>query len=262
MSHRGEDELLKRVGARVRHARGERRLTMRELAERAGLSLRLIAQLEAGEANIAIGRLAAVAAALGVRLEGLVAEAADAAAGERPVALIGLRGAGKSAIGPRVAEALGVPFVELDDRIEEAAGMRVAEIFSLHGEAYYRRLERECLEALLDGGRPSVIALSGGIVGNEEAFALARRRCATVWLKARPEDHMRRVLGQGDRRPVADRPDAMAELRAILASREPLYQLADVTVDTSKHDLEGAVELVLERLHPSPNRHHRPGTPE
>ena len=224
-------------------------MTMRELAERAGLSLRFVSQLEAGEANIAIGRLAAVAAALGVSLADLVAEDGASERAQRDVALLGLRGAGKSTIGPKVAEALGVPFVELDERIEEAAGLRVAEIFSLHGESYYRRLERECLERLLSDGSPSVIALSGGIVNNEEAFALARRRCTTVWLKAKPDDHMRRVLEQGDRRPVANRTDAMAELRAILASREPLYDLADLAVDTSRLDPAAAVESIVSAIH-------------
>lgn len=237
---------MKRVGTRVRRARAERRLTMRELAERAGLSLRFMSQLEAGEANIAIGRLAAVAGALGVSMADLVAE--EPRDGHRDVALLGLRGAGKSTIGPKVAAALGVPFVELDERIEEAAGMRLAEIFSLHGEGYYRRLEHECLERLLADGAPGVIALSGGIVQNEEAFALVRRRCTTVWLRARPEDHMRRVLEQGDRRPVANRPDAMAELRAILAAREPLYHLADVTLDTSRRDADASARALLDAL--------------
>jgi XRE family aerobic/anaerobic benzoate catabolism transcriptional regulator len=248
VDHRGELEVIRRVGARVRQARSDRRLTMREVAERSGLSLRFLSQLEAGEANIAIGRLAAVATALGVPLADLVAENGTNGEAKRDVALLGLRGAGKSTIGPRLAERLGAGFVELDERIEEAAGMGVAEIFSLHGEAYYRRIERECLERLLDGASAQVVALSGGIVQNEEAFALARRRCATVWLKARPEDHMKRVLAQGDRRPVANRPDAMAELRAILASREPLYQLADVTVDTSRATVDAAVDALAESL--------------
>jgi XRE family aerobic/anaerobic benzoate catabolism transcriptional regulator len=245
--HRGEMKVIRRVGARVRQARSDRRLTMREVAERSGLSLRFLSQLEAGEANIAIGRLAAVATALGVSLADLVVEGPEAARG-RDVALLGLRGAGKSTLGPRIAEALGARFVELDDRIEEAAGMPVAEIFSLHGEAYYRRLELACLERVFDDGRRLVIALSGGIVQNDEAFALARRRCATVWLKARPEDHMSRVLEQGDRRPVANRPDAMADLRAILAAREPLYQLADVAVDTSRSDVDEATAAVVAAL--------------
>jgi XRE family aerobic/anaerobic benzoate catabolism transcriptional regulator len=220
-------------------------MTLRELAEASGLSQRFVSQLEAGEANIAIGRLASVAKALDVSLADLVSEEE-----ERPkrVAMLGLRGAGKSTIGPRLAQALRVPFVELDEKIEEAAGLGLAEIFALHGEAYYRRLEERCLAALLadDGG--SVIALPGGIVSSEEAFGLAKRHCTTVWLKAKPEDHMRRVLAQGDRRPMANRPNAMAELRAILAAREPLYAQADITVDTSRHDRDQAVRAILAAL--------------
>jgi XRE family aerobic/anaerobic benzoate catabolism transcriptional regulator len=126
--------------------------------------------------------------------------------------------------------------------------MPVGEIFSLHGEAYYRRLEGACLEKVLGDGRRYVVALSGGVVQNEEAYALARRRCATVWLKAKPEDHMSRVLAQGDRRPVANRTDAMAELRAILAAREPLYHLADVTVDTSRTGADAAASAIARSL--------------
>lgn len=244
---RGEIDVIRRVGARVRHTRAERRLTMREVAERSGVSLRFLSQLEAGKANIAISRLAAVATALGVPLAELVSEKPLWREKGESIALLGLRGAGKSTIGPRLGSELGLEFVELDDRIEEAAGLEIAEIFSLHGEGYYRRLELECLESLLGQGRPRVIALSGGIVHNEEAFALARRRCTTVWLKAHPTDHMQRVIDQGDRRPVANRPDAMAELRAILAAREPLYSLADITLDTSRQSLDESIEsLVLD----------------
>ncbi|MBX3468323.1 MAG: helix-turn-helix domain-containing protein [Planctomycetes bacterium] len=261
-------DLLARLGGRVRQLRKERGLTARALAERAGLSLRFVAQLEAGQANIAVLRLEAVARALGVSAAGLVAVAPDvdasgargrldallagrspdelercvaaveAALGQarrRGVALLGLRGAGKSTLGPRLAAALGIAFVELDDRIEEAAGLSLTELFALHGEGYYRRLEVQVLSSLLAAGRPFVVALGGGIVQNDEAFRLARAHCTTVWLRARPEDHMQRVLAQGDRRPIAGRDDAMAELEAILAAREPLYRQAELTVDTSHH---------------------------
>jgi len=222
-------------------------MTMRLLADASGVSLRFLSQLEAGEANISIGRLASVARALDVSIVELVAENPRWGQKGDSVALLGLRGAGKSTIGPRVAGQLGLEFFELDERIEEAAGMPLAEIFSMHGEGYYRRLEVECLEALLARQRPSVIALSGGIVHNEEAFAAARRGCTTVWLRAKPADHMQRVIDQGDRRPVANRPDAMEELRAILAAREPLYALADVSIDTSKAPVDEAVaQLVVE----------------
>ncbi len=196
------EELLRRIGAAVRQARTEREMTLKELAAAADLSVRFVALLEAGEANIAVGRLAAVAEALGVRLTDLL----DGIEKKSAIALLGLRGAGKSTIGPRVAAALGLPFVELDERIEEEAGLGLAEIFALHGESYYRKLEGTCLARLLANGTPLLIALPGGIVHSDEAFDLARKHCATVWLKAKPEDHMERVLRQGDRRPVADRP--------------------------------------------------------
>jgi len=238
------EKLLERVGASVRRTRLARAMTLKELAASSGLSVRFVGQLEAGEANIAIGRLASVAGALGVRMSDLL----DEEPRRDSVALLGLRGAGKSTIGPRVAHSLGVPFVELDERVEEEAGLSLAEIFALHGEPYYRKLEGRCLARLLGDGTPRVIALPGGIVHLEETFALALEQCVTVWLKARPEDHMARVLAQGDRRPVADRPNAMSELRAILAAREPLYAQADVTVDTSRHGLDDSVAAVVAAL--------------
>lgn len=235
--------LLRRVGERVRRARGELGWTARELAGRAGLSLRFVTELEGGRANIAIGRLQGVADALGLSLAELVADGV-AAPRARGVALVGLRGAGKSTLGARLALALGVEFVELDQKIEEAAGLSLAELFAIHGEAYYRRLELLALQALIAAERPFVVALGGGVVHDAEAWELARRHCTTVWLRARPEDHMDRVLAQGDRRPVADRPDAMAELRRLLAAREPLYGQAALQVDTSALGAEALPALV------------------
>lgn len=242
------EHLLEELGRAVRERRNERGLTLRELSEKAGVSTRFLADLEAGRGNISVLRLHDVAVALGTTASALLdAEARRAKRGPRTIALLGLRGAGKSTIGPRLAEALGVPFVELDDRIEEAAGLSLTELFALHGEGYYRRLETQCLSALIALGRPFVVALSGGVVQNEEAFRLARAHCTTVWLRARPEDHMQRVLAQGDRRPIAGRADAMAELQAILAAREPQYRQADVTVDTSHHG-PGTLEALLRAL--------------
>src|SRR5688572_25918503 len=168
-----QEILLERIGGRVRRARAGLGMTLRELAEASGLSVRFVSALEAGEANIAVGRLASVAVALGVPLAELVAEE------ERPqaVALVGLRGAGKSTVGPKLARALGVEFVELDEKIEESAGLKLSEIFALHGESYYRRLEGQTLAELLADGRSRVIALPGGVVTNDEAWALARRHC-------------------------------------------------------------------------------------
>ena len=230
-------QVLARLGARVRAQRHARGLTSREAAARAGLSPRFYSQLEGGRANIAFTRLAAVAAALDVPVTRLVDDADEA---PRPVvALVGLRGAGKSTVGPLLARTLDVPFLELDERIEAAANLSVTEIFALHGESFYRRLAAEALRELVDAGRAIVVAVPGGLVQDPAARRLLHERCLTAWLRARPQDHFDRVQRQGDRRPMANRANAMDELRQILAQREPLYRQADVSVDTSRRDAEG-----------------------
>lgn len=236
--------IKERVGRRVRARRSERNLTRQELADGASLSLRFVAQLEKGDANISIEKLERVAHALHVPIEQLVAEEHR----REVIALLGLRGAGKSTLGQRAAQEMDLPFVELDARIEEAAGLSLNEVFSLHGEAYYRRLEGQCVADLIATGGACVVALSGGIVHNGAAFDLVRQHTTTVWLKADPEDHMGRVLAQGDRRPMAQSRDAMAELRGILATREPLYQQADVTVDTSTQSEAKTLALLTDQL--------------
>jgi XRE family aerobic/anaerobic benzoate catabolism transcriptional regulator len=164
------------------------------------------------------------------------------------IALIGLRGAGKSTVGPRLAKRLKLPFVELDQRIERAAGMTLGELFALHGEAYYRRLERETLMALLAEPGGVVVATGGSIVNDRETFRLLRRRAVTVWLRARPEDHWNRVVAQGDRRPMAEHPHAMEELRALLAARERHYAEAEHVVDTWRHSVDGVVDALVAEL--------------
>lgn len=242
-------EDLQPLGAAVREARQARGLTLRALAERAGLSERFLSDLERGKGNIAIGRLWQVGRALEVPLAELVAALDDAArgAGALVVALVGLRGAGKSTIGSRAAAALEVPFVELDLEVEAAAGLSLPEIFEIHGEAYFRRLEREVLARLLAEGAAAgaVIAAGGGLVTDLASWRLLRQKARTVWLKAEPEEHYQRVVNQGDLRPMRDRPAAMAELRAILTARAPLYGQAAVTVDTSRLGLEGAMAAVV-----------------
>jgi XRE family aerobic/anaerobic benzoate catabolism transcriptional regulator len=223
--------ILDVVARRVREARSERRWTIRELAERSGLSVRFLVQLESGTGNISVKRLDDVARALKMPAAELLTEANAEA--PRTVALLGLRGAGKTTIGRQLARRWRVRFVELDRRIEQTANMSLAEIFSLYGDEHYRRLEREALARVLDEKRPTVLATGGGIVTSAETYALLRKSAITVWLKASPEEHWTRVVRQRDRRPMADRPQAMADLRAILAAREPLYSAADYTVETS-----------------------------
>jgi XRE family aerobic/anaerobic benzoate catabolism transcriptional regulator len=165
--------------------------------------------------------------------------------GER-IALVGLRGAGKSTLGRRLALDLEVPFVELDQRVEEIAGMTLSEIFNLHGEEHFHRLEGEALEDVLAHGDRVVIAAGGSIVASPKNFARLRESCRTVWLKAEPSQHFQRVLEQGDRRPMENRPRAMAELESLLKVRAPLYGQCEIAIDTSTRTVEEVVnELVL-----------------
>lgn len=241
------DGILRELGARARALRIRRGWTLREAAERTGLSPRFLGQLESGRGNISVRRLLEVAEALGTTPSALLAEPAPRA-GRPVVALLGLRGAGKTTVGRRLAKRWRVPFVELDRRIEEAAQLTLAEIFSLHGEQYYRKLERDALEAVVAAGKPIVLATGGGLVTSSDALELLRQSAVTVWLRARPEDHWNRVVRQGDRRPMADHPQAMADLRALLAAREPLYESADYTVDTSNLAVDGVVAAVESAL--------------
>lgn len=224
------DPLLAALAHRVRSLRVARRFTRAELAESAGLSVRFLARIESGKGNVSILRLAGLAEALCVPIADLLREERGKTG---VVALVGLRGAGKSTVGPLLARRLKVPFVEMDAAIEEASGLPVDQIFELHGERYYRRLERETLSRILASERRVVVATAGGIVNEPASWELLRGRATVVWLKARPEDHWRRVVGQGDRRPMANRPAAMAELRAMLAARERTYAQADLAAETT-----------------------------
>jgi len=240
-------DVLEVVARRVRHARGAHKWTIRELAERSGLSVRFLVQVEAGTGNISVKRLADLARALKVTPADLIDDTDSDA--PRVVALLGLRGAGKTTIGRQLARRLRVRFVELDRRIEQAANMSLAEIFSLYGDEHYRRLERDALAQVLDEHRASVVATGGGIVTSAGTYALLKKSAVTVWLRAAPEDHWTRVLRQRDRRPMADRPQAMADLRAILAAREPLYAAADHTINTSGRDVGEIVDELARATH-------------
>ncbi len=220
-------------------------LTRAQLAERAGLSVRFLARVEAGDGNISVGRLADLAAALGTTAAELLRPLAPDA---RTVALVGLRGAGKSTVGPLLADRLGVAFVEMDELIRDASGLTLDQLFELHGERYYRRLERETLNRVLAAGEPTVLAAAGGVVHEPTSWRLLLRHTTVVWLRATPEEHWARVVAQGDSRPMADHADAMAELRAILRAREPIYAKAHLTADTSGLDPAAVADDVAARL--------------
>ncbi|GDX82238.1 shikimate kinase [Deltaproteobacteria bacterium] len=249
-------ELLPRVGSRVRRVREAAGLTQAELARRSGVSLRFVADVERGAGNASLLRLGELATALGVSLAELVIEAGPVIddltrfgrlvpserrrrlGGERvAIALVGMRGAGKSTVGLQLAGHLGVPFVEVDAEIQARAGMPLGTLFSDHGIERYRVLEREVIDALLLSGAATVFATGGSVVTDPVTWPDLRRRARTVWLRARPESHLRRVEAQGDARPMRGRRDALAELRGLLAVREPLYAQADFVVDTDRLDL-------------------------
>src|SRR3954468_24073445 len=239
------DRYLEAVGAAVRAHRERLGWSRRELAAHSGGSERFLAQLETGDGNISLRRFADVARALGTSPSALLGPA-DAPAEVRPIALLGVRGAGKSSVGTALARRLGIAFVELDQRIEQTAGLPLGEVFALHGEAYYRRIEREVLIHLLADPPPMVLATGGSIVNDSTNYALLRARCRTLWLRARPEDHWNRVVAQGDQRPMAENPHAFAELRALLAAREKLYARAEHTVETTGRRVAQVVAEIAE----------------
>lgn len=277
---------LAELGARVRAWRARRGMTRKQLAADSGLSERFLADVESGRGNVSINSLESAARALNItildlmqdaprpamaRVHGLVGRLddtqldqayallattfglGDEQGRDRRIALIGLRGAGKSTLGAQLAAHRGVPFIELDREIEREAGTSMNEILLLHGQAGYRRYERRALFRIAEDHADGVVMTTGGsIVSERETFDLLQSRFYCVWLKASPEEHMSRVVAQGDMRPFASTRgasnEAMEDLRRILASREALYARADAVVDTaarsvkqSLKDLERAV---------------------
>jgi XRE family transcriptional regulator, aerobic/anaerobic benzoate catabolism transcriptional regulator len=243
--------LLSALGAAVRAQRTASGLTLRALAERAQVSTRFLAQVEVGDGNISVARLQELADALGTTAAQLLAVAHSPAkpSNARPVvALLGVRGAGKTSVGHALARKLRVPFVELDALIANAAGMSLGTLFEIHGEAHFRKLERETLRQFLSTGQAAVLATGGSIVSHRETFALLRKRALTIWLKADAKDHWRRVVAQGDGRPMKGRANAESELEALLKKRAPSYAQADLVVDTSGATLEEAISRVASAL--------------
>ena len=246
---RKRTELLRALGTAVRARRTVLGLTLRTLAASADVSERFLAQLETGSGNISVARLEDVAGALGTSAADLLASRPTSAVPPRKVvALLGLRGAGKSTLGPEVARHLGVPFFELDALVAREAGMPLSTIFEMHGEAWFRKLEHEVLRAFLDTHPVAVLATGGSIVTAEETYVMLRKRATTVWLRAKPQDHWDRVLRQGDARPMRNRANAMSELKALLQTRKPLYALADHVVDTSSATFDEAAARIAARI--------------
>ena len=278
-----ESGFLDQLGQRVRTMRALRGMSRKVLAKVSGISERYIAQLESGKGNVSIVLLRRVSNAMGAHLEDLIpaadptpdwqvfrdllrkatpsqiAQAKDVLAGHGAtahrasfagIALIGLRGAGKSTLGKVLAKKIGWNFVELNKEIEAQNGLSVAEIIALYGQEGFRRMEQNALNQLLAQKEPMVLATGGGIVSEPLTFDLILSSFYTIWLKAEPEEHMGRVRKQGDLRPMADDRSAMAELRNILVSREPLYARASATVDTAGLSVDAAAARLIDAVRP------------
>ena len=262
-----EEDFLPFLGKRVRELRSRRGMTRKMLAREADVSERHLAQLEAGEGNVSIVLLRRIAASLSVSLAELFAPEAEEPATKqliqrflerlpahrlddvvfrltrdlgheekmrrKRIALIGLRGAGKSTLGSKLGRETNSPFIELDREIERNTGMPLAEIFSLYGQSGYRAIERRTLERVLRECDRAVVSAGGGVVSEKETYDYLLSNCYTVWIKAQPEEHMSRVIAQGDFRAMAASDQAMEDLRRILSAREPLYRKADLSLDTS-----------------------------
>jgi XRE family aerobic/anaerobic benzoate catabolism transcriptional regulator len=232
-----EAAYLGRLGDRVRAWRATHAMTRKALALASGVSERYLAQLESGLGNISVLLLRKLAHAMQVPVEALVREH-GAAAREARIALLGLRGAGKSTLGAKLAQALEAPFVELDREVEREAGAPLGEVFSLYGQEAFRRFERKALARVLKEHPRAVIATGGSLVTDPDAYNLLLDHCTCVWLKATPEEHMQRVMAQGDLRPFKGNPAAQEEIRRLLADRSRLYARADAVLDTSGRTLK------------------------
>ncbi len=270
-------DVMARVGDRVRRAREGKGLPRRVLSDISGVSLRYLAQLEAGEGNISIGLLQRVSMALDHRIEWFLAEDDPWSSEALQVAdlfraasddvrasviktlspepsqvmrasrlcLIGLRGAGKSTLGRLVGTALGLPFVELNQEIEMQSGMSVDEVIALYGPEGYRKLEGQALARVIANYDKMILAVAGGIVAEPDTYTSLLAHFHTIWVKTSPDEHMARVRAQGDERPMAGNPEAMDQLRSILTSREADYKRAQAVLDTSKKGVDRSVaELV------------------
>lgn len=284
---RADDAFLSFLGQRVRALRARRGVTRKLMAREANVSERHLAQLEAGEGNVSIVLLRRIARALNVSLpemfspevetrrekvliqrflERLPANRMEDAmrhltrkfgteekVRRQRIALIGLRGAGKSTLGSRLAFERKVPFIEVDAEIEKDAGMPLGEIFSLYGQAGFRAMEQRVLQRVLQNCPGGVISVGGGIVSEKDTYEHLLAHCYTVWIKAQPEEYMARVIGQGDFRVMGGSKEAMKDLRGILEAREPLYRKADFCLDTSGDAIDESFAKLRAALEPQRN---------
>ncbi len=270
----------------MREARARRGMTRKILARDSEVSERYLAQIESGQGNISILRLRQLARALDIPLEALVlagpeppvdlvhtteflrrlpaAELVEARrllvqhfgevdlkAWRGRIALIGLRGAGKSTLGAMLADRLEVPFLELDRLIEQESGVSLSVIFDLYGQSGFRRLERRCLDHVIERYPRFVLATGGSLVSEPSTFERLLTMCFTVWLRATPEEHMQRVIAQGDMRPMADSRESMSDLRRILDVREPLYRKAETVINTNGRSVEESLEMLEKAIRES-----------
>jgi XRE family aerobic/anaerobic benzoate catabolism transcriptional regulator len=245
-----EAAYLSRLGDRVRSWRAGHGMTRKALALASGVSERYLAQLEAGQGNMSVLLLRKLARAMGVAVETLVRETADDEPAPRRIALLGLRGAGKSTLGAKLAAVLGLPFIELDHEVEREAGAKLGEVFAMYGQEAYRRFERRALERVLRDNAGAVIAVGGSLVTDPDTYRLLLDNCHTVWLKAKPEEHMSRVIAQGDLRPFRGRSTALEEIRKLLADRDRLYARADAMLETSGRSLKAALDDLKAKVKP------------
>jgi len=280
---------LKSLGDRVRQARARRGMTRKQLARDSGVSERYLAQIEGGKGNISVLVLRRLAKALSMSVDVLLLEGPeppvelthtveflrrlsldnlklarqmllhqfggiDPAARHRRIALIGLRGAGKSSLGAALAERLEMPFLELDRMIEQESGLTLGLIFEFHGQSGFRKLERQCLEEAVHRYPCFVMATGGSLVSEAGTFERLLSSCFTVWLKTSHEEHMQRVIAQGDMRPMSDNRDAMSDLKRILSEREALYAKADLQIDTAGRSVGESLEMLIRALRYTPVR--------
>lgn len=276
---------LQVVGERVRNARARRGMSRKILAKDSSVSERYLAQLESGAGNISILLLRQIARAMDLpiteflgdrapltvdqalllrQIEDLSSEQLQelqafirerfgiAPSVKRHIALTGLRGAGKTTLGQVLADAFGLQFVEMAKEIETEAGLSLNEIFDLYGQAAYRRFERRALERVTADPAPKVIATGGSLPSEPATYAHLLSHCFTIWLKAQPEEHMGRVVAQGDLRPIAGQSEAMADLKRILTQREALYAKADMAFDTAGQSVAKAGEQLVAALRAHP----------